>query len=57
MGRISDIDVQLFRIPLPEIHVDAKHGDHTHFELVTATIGLDDGMKNGINLTLGNSFQ
>jgi L-alanine-DL-glutamate epimerase-like enolase superfamily enzyme len=32
-------------VPLPEVLSDAKHGDHTHFELVTATITLDDGSE------------
>ena len=30
-------------MPLDEILVDAKHGDHTHFHLVTATVTLADG--------------
>lgn len=45
MSKIKDISVQLFRVPLPEVLNDAKHGDHTHFELVTATITLDDGSE------------
>ena len=43
MTRITDIEARLFRIPLAEVLSDAKHGDHTHFELVTATVRLDDG--------------
>ncbi len=43
MTRITNIEVQLFNVPLAEVLTDAKHGDHTHFELVTATITLDDG--------------
>jgi len=39
---ITKICCKLFRIPLPEVLTDAKHGDHTHFELVTTTITLDD---------------
>lgn len=42
---IKDIDVQLFRIPLATVMTDAKHGAHTHFELVTATIRLADGSE------------
>lgn len=30
-------------MPLPEVLADAKHGDHTHFELITVTLGLADG--------------
>ncbi|WP_374754290.1 mandelate racemase/muconate lactonizing enzyme family protein [Dyadobacter tibetensis] len=41
--RIQSVDVQLFRVPLPEILSDAKHGDHSHFELITTTITLADG--------------
>ncbi|MEM7655788.1 MAG: mandelate racemase/muconate lactonizing enzyme family protein [Bacteroidota bacterium] len=40
---ISRIDSRLFRVPLPEVLNDAKHGDHTHFELITTTITLQDG--------------
>ena len=43
MNPIKHIDCRLFRIPLPEVMTDAKHGDHSHFELVTATIELADG--------------
>ncbi|PKF60167.1 uroporphyrinogen decarboxylase, partial [Psychromonas sp. psych-6C06] len=41
--RIAKVDCQLFKVPLPEVMNDAKHGDHTHFELVTTTITLEDG--------------
>jgi L-alanine-DL-glutamate epimerase-like enolase superfamily enzyme len=43
MPKISQILARRFQIPLAEVLSDAKHGDHTHFELVTATITLDDG--------------
>ena len=45
MSSIQNIDVQLFNVPLDEILTDAKHGDHTHFELITATVILADGSK------------
>lgn len=45
MSKIADINIQLFRVALPEVLNDAKHGDHTHFELVTATITLEDGSE------------
>lgn len=35
---IERIDCRLYAVPLPEVMVDAMHGDHTHFELVTATV-------------------
>lgn len=42
-SNIAKIESRLFRVPLPEVLNDARHGDHTHFELVTATIMLNDG--------------
>lgn len=32
-------------MPLAEVLSDAKHGDHFHFELVTATVTLEDGSE------------
>jgi len=43
MSAIASIDVSLFHIPLAEVLVDAKHGDHHIFELITATVHLEDG--------------
>lgn len=43
MGRIKDVDARLFRVPLAEAMHDAMHGVHTHFELVTAMVTLEDG--------------
>tara|TARA_R110002094_G_scaffold177516_3_gene157014 strand:+ start:1376 stop:2467 length:1092 start_codon:yes stop_codon:yes gene_type:complete len=43
MSTIASIEVRLFHIPLAEVLVDAKHGDHHFFELITATIHLADG--------------
>jgi len=43
--KISKLNVQLFKVPLPEVMSDAKHGDHYHFELVTTTITLEDGSE------------
>ena len=42
---IKEIIVRLFAVPLPEVLNDAKHGDHTHFQLVTSTIKLEDGSE------------
>ena len=42
---ISGIITQLFHVPLAEVLSDAKHGDHTFFELVTVTITLNDGSE------------
>ena len=41
--RIEAIEAQLFRVPLPQVMVDARHGAHTHFELVTVTVRTADG--------------
>lgn len=45
MNQIRSIDTRIFDVPLAEVLTDAKHGDHTHFELVTVTIRLDDGSE------------
>lgn len=45
MTKIKDIQTRLFKVPLPEVLSDAKHGDHFHFELVTVTVTLDDGSE------------
>jgi L-alanine-DL-glutamate epimerase-like enolase superfamily enzyme len=50
MSTIQVVEVRLFRVPLDEVLSDAKHGDHTHFELVTATVRLADG-REGIGYT------
>jgi len=43
MSNISKVEPKIFRLPLPELLADAKHGDHTHFELITVTITTADG--------------
>ena len=45
MATIEKLDVRLFDVPLDEVLTDAKHGDHTHFELVTVTIITSDGAE------------
>jgi len=45
VSKIASISARLFHIPLAEVLVDAKHGDHTHFELITTTVLLDDGSE------------
>ena len=47
---IASIKAQHFRLPLAEVLSDAKHGDHTHFELITVRIRLADGCE-GIGYT------
>ena len=43
MSEIVEIRTRLFEVPLAEVLVDARHGDHSHFELITVTITLKDG--------------
>ena len=45
MSRIGDVDARLFHIPLKEVLADAKHGEHTYFELLTVTVTLDNGQQ------------
>ncbi len=44
-GDIACVQARLFNLPLAEVLTDAKHGDHTHFQLVTATVRLQDGSE------------
>lgn len=50
MSLISNIETRLFRVPLAEVLTDAKHGDHTHFEIVTVTVEMEGGAS-GIGYT------
>ncbi|MDJ0827429.1 MAG: mandelate racemase/muconate lactonizing enzyme family protein [Rhodobacter sp.] len=45
MANIAGVDSHLFKVPLAEVLRDAKHGDHTHFELITTTVRLSDGRE------------
>ncbi|MDP3085522.1 MAG: mandelate racemase/muconate lactonizing enzyme family protein [Rubrivivax sp.] len=55
---IADVRARLFQVPLAEVLSDAKHGDHTHFELVTATVTLADGRQGtGYTYTGGKGGQ
>ena len=44
MNTINDISTRLFSVPLREQMGDALHGIHTHFELITTTIALSNGV-------------
>ena len=55
MSHIKAIKTNYFRIPLKEQLVDALHGCHTHFELVTATVTMDDSQE-GIGYTYTGGF-
>jgi L-alanine-DL-glutamate epimerase-like enolase superfamily enzyme len=43
MNIIKSITTKLYRIPLKEVLVDAKHGTHTFFELILTEVATDDG--------------
>ena len=53
--QITDMRARLYRVPLDEVLSDAKHGDHTHFELVTVTIRQADG-REGTGYTYTGGF-
>lgn len=52
---IQSATCRLFRIPLPEVLSDAKHGDHTHFELIVVTLRTADG-NTGTGYTYTGGF-
>ena len=39
--KIAQVSSSLYAVPLSEVLSDAKHGDHTHFELLIAPCILD----------------
>ena len=43
VSKIASVEPRLFAVPLDEVLVDAKHGAHSHFHLITATVTLEDG--------------
>lgn len=45
MTKIKTVNARYFAVPLSEVLTDAMHGDHSHFELITATVTLDDGSE------------
>jgi L-alanine-DL-glutamate epimerase-like enolase superfamily enzyme len=47
---IQSVRCELFRVPLAEVLVDAKHGDHSHFELITVVVTNDAG-EEGVGYT------
>ncbi len=42
---IKRVKTALYAVPLAEVLTDAKHGDHTHFELIIVTVELEDGSR------------
>ncbi|MEL6372348.1 MAG: mandelate racemase/muconate lactonizing enzyme family protein [Pseudomonadota bacterium] len=58
MATIEAVTARLFKIPLRQVLVDAMHGDHAHFELVTATLRSSDGIEGtGYTYTGGKGGQ
>jgi len=58
VAKIQSVEARLFAVPLAEVLSDAKHGDHTHFELIIATVRLDDGSEGtGYSYTGGRGGQ
>ena len=45
MAKIASINASRYLLPLAEVLVDARHGEYHHFELVTATVRLQDGSE------------
>ncbi|SHF20154.1 L-alanine-DL-glutamate epimerase [Litoreibacter ascidiaceicola] len=43
--KITSVQTRLFNVPLDEVLVDAKHGDHHFFQLITTTVRLEDGSE------------
>ncbi|SLN31987.1 mandelate racemase/muconate lactonizing enzyme family protein [Ruegeria meonggei] len=50
MSKIHSVQAQLFNVPLAEVLVDAKHGDHTFFQLITVTVRTEEGVE-GVGYT------
>ena len=46
LPEIQSATSKIYRIPLKEPLEDAKHGKHTHFELITFTIKLNNPINN-----------
>jgi len=45
LKEIHSLTARRYCVPLAETLVDARHGEHTHFELITATVRLADGSE------------
>ena len=49
--QIRQIKTDLYSAFLPEVMADAKHGNHTHFELIIVEIFLESGEEVGLEYT------
>ncbi len=53
--KITTVQTDHFRIPLPAILSDATHGEISHFALITVRVRCDDGAEGlGYTYTVGN---
>jgi hypothetical protein len=43
--QIKQVETTFYAVPLPEVLCDAKHGDHTHFEIVSVTVTMENGCR------------
>jgi L-alanine-DL-glutamate epimerase-like enolase superfamily enzyme len=50
MNTIKSVKVEYYQVPLAEVLSDAKHGDHTHFELILCRVTCEDGVE-GVGYT------
>lgn len=53
--KITSIQTDHYRIPLPTVLSDSTHGDISHFALLTARVHTEDGLEGlGYTYTVGN---
>lgn len=45
MEKITSLTARYYKLPLAEVLIDALHGEHRHFELITATIRTEGGSE------------
>lgn len=50
LSTIQSVKVEYYEVPLEETLSDAKHGDHTHFELIVCRVACSDGLE-GVGYT------
>ena len=50
MAKITTLKTHYFKLPLDEVLVDAKHGNHSHFELIIVQV-FDEGGEFGTGYT------
>jgi L-alanine-DL-glutamate epimerase-like enolase superfamily enzyme len=43
MAKIQTLETHYYKLPLDEVLVDAKHGNHSHFELIITQVFDEDG--------------